>query len=236
LEMVSLNPGPWRVLFLDHDDTAVASTASIHHPAHCETVRVLRPDLTPVSIDEWFELNHNPGIGEYLKSLFSPEQQKEEHRIWLQRMEEAGCPPFYDGFLDILERFQAAGGKLVVVSHSPSAVIEGHYATTRVKPDLVYGWDQDEAKRKPAPFPVHDALAKLGYSKEQAVMLDDLSPGIKMAKAAGIPSIHAAWAYSVPSIDAYMKVETEAQCATVEAFAALIEPAIVSLKGEAAKI
>ena len=59
-------PPPWspqcqmalryRLLLLDHDDTTVDSTASIHYPAHVESVRALRPDLEPCSLREWFEV------------------------------------------------------------------------------------------------------------------------------------------------------------------------------------
>ena len=46
----------YRLLLLDHDDTTVDSTASIHYPAHVESVRALRPDLEPCSLREWFEV------------------------------------------------------------------------------------------------------------------------------------------------------------------------------------
>ena len=64
-----------------HDDTCVDSTASIHYPAHCESVRRLRPDLAPCSLDDWFRANFR-GILPYLQSLFSEEQMAAEHRIW----------------------------------------------------------------------------------------------------------------------------------------------------------
>ena len=46
----------YRLLLLDHDDTTVDSTASIHYPAHVESVRALRPDLEPCSLRRWFEV------------------------------------------------------------------------------------------------------------------------------------------------------------------------------------
>ena len=33
--------------------------------------RQLRPDLEAVSLAEWFERNHRPGVSKYLKSLFT---------------------------------------------------------------------------------------------------------------------------------------------------------------------
>ena len=33
----------------------------VHYPAHVESLRILRPDLVPVSLEEWFRRNHDPG-------------------------------------------------------------------------------------------------------------------------------------------------------------------------------
>jgi HAD superfamily hydrolase (TIGR01509 family) len=41
------------------------------------------------------------------------------------------------------------------------------------------------------------ALAALGRTPDEAVMLDDLSPGISMANAAGIEAVGAGWGHQV---------------------------------------
>jgi len=46
----------YRLLLLDHDDTTVASTETIHYPAHIESIRSIRPDLEPCSLEKWFEV------------------------------------------------------------------------------------------------------------------------------------------------------------------------------------
>ena len=46
----------YRLLLLDHDDTSVASTETIHYPAHIASVNQLRPDLVPCSLEQWFEV------------------------------------------------------------------------------------------------------------------------------------------------------------------------------------
>ena len=38
------------------------STWEVHYPAHVESVRLLRPDLEPVSLAGWFQKNHDPGV------------------------------------------------------------------------------------------------------------------------------------------------------------------------------
>ena len=56
----------YKCLILDHDDTAVDSTAEIHYPAHIEIMRQIRPSHIPVSLKEWFLKNYQPGIMEYM--------------------------------------------------------------------------------------------------------------------------------------------------------------------------
>ena len=42
-----------RVLLLDHDDTAVRSTAEVHYPAHVQSVReLLGETVQPCSLEE----------------------------------------------------------------------------------------------------------------------------------------------------------------------------------------
>ena len=55
----------FRCLILDHDDTAVNSTAMIHHPSHLESMRVLRPQAPPIDLQGWFLKNFDPGIMQY---------------------------------------------------------------------------------------------------------------------------------------------------------------------------
>ena len=39
------------------DDTTVRGTEEVHYPAHVESVRVLRPELEPVSLEGHLEKN-----------------------------------------------------------------------------------------------------------------------------------------------------------------------------------
>ena len=43
----------YRCLILDHDDTVVNSTATIHYPAFLEALKLLRPGVT-ISLDDYF--------------------------------------------------------------------------------------------------------------------------------------------------------------------------------------
>ena len=118
----------YRLLLLDHDDTTVASTETIHYPAHIESIRQLRPDLQPCTLEQWFENNLDPGISVYLDSLFSAEQMKEEHLIWTRAMEKQRAT-FYDGMPELLAEFRQRGGQVAVISHSQAENIRKDYAS-----------------------------------------------------------------------------------------------------------
>lgn len=202
----------YRCLLLDHDDTTVRSTEEIHYPAHVESLRELRPDLEPVTLHGWFERNHAPGVSKYLKSLFSEEQMEREHAIWVRAMERMQ-PHFYEGMPELLAEFRARGGRVAVISHSPAEVIWRHYEAhpeiERIRPDLVLGWDNDPERRKPSTWPALHALEQLGMAPHETLVLDDLSPGVKMGKGAGVAVAASGWGHRVPVIEEYMRQECD---------------------------
>jgi phosphoglycolate phosphatase/pyrophosphatase PpaX len=199
----------YRLLLIDHDDTAVDSTAVVHYPAHLEALRVLRPAAPRPTLDDWWLLNFEPGIMEHLVhglGLAGAELER-EFAIW--RAFTAGTvPPFYAGVPGLLDAFRARGGRVVVVSHSERHNILRDYAQPggpADAPDLVFGWDDDPARRKPAPWPVREALARLGVPPAEALVVDDLRPGVLMARGAGVDAVGAGWAHRVPRIRDWMR-------------------------------
>jgi phosphoglycolate phosphatase/pyrophosphatase PpaX len=213
--------GPrFACLFLDHDDTAVDSSSTVHYPAHVEAMRVLRPGRPPVSLEGWFLKNFEPGIMPYLVGELglSAEELAAEFEIW--RSFTTRCTPhFFPGFLEALGEYRAAGGRIAVISHSEPEVIRGHYrAAGPLVPDLVFGWHEEEQKRKPSPWPVQEALRHLDVPAERALVLDDLKPGVLMARAAGVAAAGAGWAHSIPRIRDYMRSNCLAYFETVRAF------------------
>ena len=137
-----------RCLVLDHDDTAVDSTATIHYPAHRECMARLRPGTVPVTLEEWFLKNFDPGIAHYLEEelRLSPEELETELEIWRSHTA-ARQPHFFPGIIDVLRAFRRRGGLIAVVSHSEAATIERHYRAAAFLPDDVYGWVEDPAMR-----------------------------------------------------------------------------------------
>lgn len=197
----------FKCLLLDHDDTSVSSTAEIHYPAHVETIREMRPGLEPISLDDWFRKNFNPGVMEYFTGEleFTDEEIKREYEIW-RRFNENANPHFFEGIPEMILEFQKQGGIIAVVSHSEADNISRHYAINGkgVKPDIIFGWDYDEAKRKPSVWPVEQIIKRWSFKKEEMLMVDDLKPGLEMSQNAGIKIAGAGWGQHVPEIKAHM--------------------------------
>jgi len=210
----------YRCLVLDHDDTAVDSSASIHYPAHLEAMRRLRRDEEPFGLDGWFRYNFDPGIAGLLRDVIGLDEDEiaVEYTIWREHTRR-GVPSFYPGFADLLLSFREAGGLLAVVSHSEAHDIRRHYeadpVAARVLPDLIYGWEDDERRRKPNPWPILQVLDTLGLEPPEVLVVDDLKPGVTMARAAGVPAAAAGWAHQIPELRRYMEAHCVAYLETV---------------------
>ncbi|PIE90876.1 MAG: hydrolase [Acidobacteria bacterium] len=212
----------YRCLILDHDDTAVDSTAEIHHPAHVEVMKQLRPGQEPASLDEWFRKNFNPGIMVYLKEElgFNEEEIQIEYGIW-REFTLNKTPHFFPGFLDLVREFKNRGGIVTVVSHSEREMIQRHYEMTEepgreaLIPDSIFGWTMVPEERKPHPFPVHCILEEFNLSPEDVLVVDDLKPGVDMAKAADVAVAAAGWSHQIPEIVHFMKKNCHVYCSSI---------------------
>lgn len=199
----------YRCLIIDHDDTAVNSTAVIHYPAHIEVLKTLRPNLRPISLDEWFLKNFHPGIMTYLTEelCFNDEEIQIEYGIW-REFTTKRVPQFYPGFIEALQEYRRKGGFVAVVSHSEKDIIERDYRccgeNRSFLPDIIFGWDYDEQRRKPSSYPVEEVLNCFKLAPSEALILDDLKPGVIMARAVGIDVVASGWGHSIPGIRKYM--------------------------------
>ena len=217
----------YRCLVLDHDDTAVDSTREVHHPAHLRSMELLRPKEEAVDLENWFRKNFDPGITGYLQDElgFSDDEMELENRIWRQ-FNQRGRARFFPGFLEALARYQAAGGCFVVASHSEEDIIRSHYLQGSngvvVQPELIFGWDLGPERRKPKPFAIHETLRRLALRPEDVLVVDDLKPGVDMARSAGVDAAAAGWCHDIPEIRAFMAQECVATFETVEEFARYI--------------
>ena len=210
----------YRLLLVDHDDTAVDSTAVVHYPSHLEALRVLRPALPQPTLEEWWLANFDPGIMDHLVHGLGMDEVElaREFEIW-RSFTASRVPPFFPGFRELLAGYRARGGLVAVVSHSEAVNILRDYRQPcgpAFAPDLVFGWDQDPDRRKPHPWPVREALRRLGVEPGEALVVDDLKPGVLMARAAGVAAVGAGWGHRVPAIRDWMRANCLACFQTVE--------------------
>jgi hypothetical protein len=70
-------------LVLDHDDTTVNSTATVHYPSFVEYMEVHRPEGM-LTLEEYFRYNSDPGVIEMLTGIcgLTEKQMKEEEAFW----------------------------------------------------------------------------------------------------------------------------------------------------------
>lgn len=203
-------------LVLDHDDTVVDSTATVHFPCFCEFLSKYYPHAQ-YTLEEYIIKNFHPGV----LSLFRDElgmddaMLDEEHRFWNAYVQNH-IPRAYEGMRELLWRQKDAGGRICVVSHSISANIRRDYQENGLpEPDMIFGWDSPIAQRKPNPYPLEQIIERFGLRPEELLMVDDLKPGYDMAKSCGVPFAAAGWAYNIPEISNFMRHNCDYYFATV---------------------
>lgn len=209
----------YKCLVLDHDDTVVDSSASIHYPSFVEYLKIARPHLADkYTLEEYFEKNFHPGILELFTEEIGLDEKElaEEEAFWREYVKNH-IPNAYPGMREIIAEFKANGGIVAVDSHSVSEnIIRDYKANNLPEADIIYGWDIPKEMRKPAPGTLFDLMEKYDLKPEDILVVDDLKPGYDMAKAAGVDIAAAGWAHNVPEIADFMKENCEYFCQSVE--------------------
>ena len=215
----------YKCLVLDHDDTVVDSTASIHFPCFVEYLSAFRPHLKDnYDIDSYFRKNFDPGILSLLRDEvgLTEEEIRHEGEYWREYVK-GHIPRVYDGISSVIDKFLARGGTIAVVSHSYREYIERDYRENDLKmPTLVYSWDMNPEHRKPSPYPLFDIMRRLSVSPREILVVDDLKPGYDMARGAGCDFAAAGWAYNIPEIEAFMRANCDYYLPTIESLAELL--------------
>ncbi|MDD3400336.1 MAG: HAD hydrolase-like protein [Eubacteriales bacterium] len=196
----------YRCLVLDHDDTVVKSTPAINYPSFLESLAILRPQIK-LTYEEFLEYCYDPGFHSYLTDIlhYTPEEVDFEFRTW-QKYIETRIPDFYEGIAQVAERQKSEGGILCVVSHSSTKNIMRDYrAHCAVMPDLIFGYELGEDKRKPHPYPMLEILRTYDLRPDEVLMVDDLLPGLTMCKTCGVDFAYAGWTSTVPKIAQRMR-------------------------------
>lgn len=211
-------------LVLDHDDTVVNSTATVHFPCFQAFLKLYFPQCN-YTLEEYFLKNFSPGILELLRDEvgMDDEMLQQEHRFWDAYVQQH-VPQCYEGMRELLWKHKEAGGLICVVSQSFAKNILRDYRENGLpEPDMVFGWEYPAHQRKPKPYPLQQILLKTGLKREELLVVDDLKPGYDMAKACGIKFAAAGWAYNIPQIEAFMRENCDLYFKTVAELAEYLE-------------
>lgn len=211
-------------LVLDHDDTVVNSTATVHFPCFQEFLKIYYPQCS-YTLEDYFLKNFSPGILELLRDEvgMDDEMLQTEHRFWDAYVQQH-IPQVYDGMRELLWKHKNAGGLICVVSQSFAKNILRDYRENGLPtPDMVFGWEYPAHQRKPNPYPLEQILLKTGLKRQELLMLDDLKPGYDMAKACGVTFAAAGWAHDIAQIESFMRKNCDLYFKTVAELAAYLE-------------
>ena len=214
----------FQCLVMDHDDTTVNSTATIHFPSFLAYLAQVRPGLS-YTLDDYFRKNFDPGVMALFTGElgFSEEELEGEFLFW-QDWVRTRVPKAYPGIREILQRHRDAGGKIAVVSHSMRENIERDYRENGLpEPDLIFGWEQPPERRKPEAWPLQQIMKTFSLPPEELLMVDDLKPGYDMARRCGVPFAAAGWANDIPEIEQFMRRNCDFYCKTVADLDRLLE-------------
>jgi len=213
----------YKCLVFDHDDTVVNSTATIHHPCFEEYLRLYYPGRA-CTLEDYFLKNFSPGFIPMCKEEYgmSDADLEEEAAFWRAYVEKH-VPAAYPGLRRLMEEHKAAGGLLCVVSHSyDDNILRDYAANSLPRPDLIFGWEQPSARRKPNPWPLEEIMRRFRLRPEEVLMIDDLKPGYDMAAACGVDFAGAGWAYDIAQIEDFMRKNCSMFFKTVEELAAFL--------------
>lgn len=197
----------YKCLILDHDDTVTMSTPNIHYPSFIEALKVLRPNTKLLTLEEFVYNCFSPGFSELCKDIlnFNEEEQEYQYKVWTSYTK-SKVPSFYPGFAELIKEFKSLGGIICVASHSESKQIERDYKINcGIIPDKIFGWDIEECKRKPNPFSIEETMRTFYLNNADILVVDDLKPGLDMAKACNVDFASAGWSHVIPEIIEYMK-------------------------------
>lgn len=196
----------YKCLVLDHDDTVVNSSQSIHYPAFLHTLKTLRPNEDFLTFEDF---NHHCfiyGFNHLCKNRyqFSEEEMEIEYKIWKSHTQSKQADPF-EGWKDLLSKFKELGGKIVVVSYSESKEIRRDYIEHfGFEPDLIFAHDHGKDKLKPYPYPILKLIEELKVSQDSILVIDDMPVGYEMAMNANVDFIWAQWAYYDERLDQHI--------------------------------
>jgi phosphoglycolate phosphatase/pyrophosphatase PpaX len=198
----------YKCLVLDHDDTVVDSTRTVHFPCFVEYLEKYYPHFSKnYTLESYLVKNFHPGISELLTDEIGLGKAELEHEVnyWANYCK-SHIPTAFSGIGELISDFKAAGGTVVIDSHSLSEYIKRDFSENALPtPDFIYGWDIPSEQRKPSPYTLFDIMKRYGFKPTEILVVDDLKPGYDMARGVGVDFAAAGWAYDVKEIREFMK-------------------------------
>ena len=203
-------------LVVDHDDTVVNSTATVHYPCFVQYTKQFFPKYR-CSLKEYFLKNFDPGVVSFFRDEvgMSDEDMMHEQAYWNDYVQ-SHIPRAYDGIRGILTEQKRRGGLFCVVSHSyRDNILRDYRKNDLPEPDMVFGWEYPAEKRKPQPDALYEIMDTFRLSPDQLLVLDDLKPGYDMARSGGVRFAAAGWANDISEIETFMRSKCDLYFKTV---------------------
>lgn len=207
----------YKCLVFDHDDTTVNSSANIHYPCFVEFMKIHRPNLR-ITLHEFMLYNFDPGVIPFFTDIcgLNEEELLLEQNFWEEFARQHVADAF-PGIKEIMEMQKAQGGLIAVVSHSFADNILRDYEHNDLPvPDEIFGWEQPVEERKPAPVPIQKLMAKYDLQASDILVIDDLKPGLDMARAVGVDFCAAGWCFDIPENERHMRAHATVYCKTLD--------------------
>lgn len=177
-----------KVFIFDFDDTIADSTPKIHYPAYkkfCEMIKI-----KPLTLEQYYREMFYHTYSEFIENMhLTKEQYDLEFSNWKQYTAKIKPKPF-KGILSLLKKIQKNGHKLVICSQSNLEAIENFFNSVDIKPDLIIAGDRKHPERnKPYNYPIELIKKKYKVETSQMMVIDDMKPGLLMAKNNKIKSV-----------------------------------------------
>lgn len=85
-----------------------------------------------------------------------------------------------------------------------------------MSPDLIFGWELEEYQRKPNRYPIIEIIKRFKLNSNEMLVVDDLKPGLDMARSCNVKFGAAGWSHMIPEIEDYMRCNSDYYFSTVE--------------------
>lgn len=172
-------------------DGVVVNTEPIGYRANKEMYKSLNINV-PDDVYASFIGNSDKNIIQKLKYLYDiklthEELLEEKYKYYFNAFDNADDLELMPGVKNLIEDLHKNGMKLILASSASKRKIEKVFTRFALYPFFdAYLSGEDFENSKPHPAIFEKAAEKSGYSKDECIVIEDSTNGIKAAKAAGI--------------------------------------------------